>query len=197
MNNVGTKTLETKRLILRKFNMSDASEVFNNWTSDRKTTLFLGWSAHKSISETERIIKIWLDEYDQMSYNWNIVLKENNHSIGNISVINYNQLQETRNAYMYYCLGSSYWNCGYAYEALEKVIEFLINEVGVDEISAGYDSLNTNSGRLLKKCGFVKIKEIPNEGLNPQTGKYTETRIEYSLQIKKLKKYTKQKENSL
>lgn len=28
MNNIGTKTLETDRLVLRKFNMTDAEDVF-------------------------------------------------------------------------------------------------------------------------------------------------------------------------
>ena len=34
MNN--TKTLETERLILRKFTMEDVEETFNNWASDKK-----------------------------------------------------------------------------------------------------------------------------------------------------------------
>lgn len=34
MNNIGTKTLETERLILRRFCMEDAEPMFRNWTSD-------------------------------------------------------------------------------------------------------------------------------------------------------------------
>ena len=34
--NMGTKTLETKRLILRKFTLDDAEGMFNNWATESK-----------------------------------------------------------------------------------------------------------------------------------------------------------------
>lgn len=34
----GTKTIETERLILRKFTNEDAKAAFHNWTSDDKVT---------------------------------------------------------------------------------------------------------------------------------------------------------------
>ena len=39
MNN--TKTLETERLILRKFTIEDVEGMFNNWATDSKTNKFL------------------------------------------------------------------------------------------------------------------------------------------------------------
>lgn len=33
MKNLGTVTLETNRLILRKFNMDDGEVMFHNWAS--------------------------------------------------------------------------------------------------------------------------------------------------------------------
>lgn len=36
MNHQGTKKLETKRLILRKFTMEDAERMYNNWASEGK-----------------------------------------------------------------------------------------------------------------------------------------------------------------
>ena len=88
MNNLGTKTLETERLILRRFMESDLLSVYNNWASDERMTVFLGWKAHKNIEETKRIMNIWLNNYKVTSYNWNIIIKDGNESIGNISVIN-------------------------------------------------------------------------------------------------------------
>lgn len=41
MNHIGTKTLETERLILRKFKDEDASDLFNNWASDSNVTKYL------------------------------------------------------------------------------------------------------------------------------------------------------------
>ena len=41
MLNIGTQTLETERLILRKFELSDAELVYKNWTSDPLVTKHL------------------------------------------------------------------------------------------------------------------------------------------------------------
>lgn len=45
MNDLGTRRLETDRLILRKFKSSDAPEVFYGWASDEHVTKYL-MSAH-------------------------------------------------------------------------------------------------------------------------------------------------------
>ena len=34
MNHLGTKTIETKRLILRKFTTDDEMDMYKNWASD-------------------------------------------------------------------------------------------------------------------------------------------------------------------
>ena len=41
MKHVGTKTIETARLILRRLELTDAEMMFRNWTSDDKVTRFL------------------------------------------------------------------------------------------------------------------------------------------------------------
>ena len=43
-----TKTLETERLILRKFTIEDAEGMFKNWATDSETNKFLAWPLHKS-----------------------------------------------------------------------------------------------------------------------------------------------------
>lgn len=56
MEHQGTKTIETERLILRKFTADDLSAIFHNWTSDEKVTEFLRWPTHKSINITKRVL---------------------------------------------------------------------------------------------------------------------------------------------
>lgn len=180
MNNLGTKQLETERLILIKFKEDDLQDIYNNWLSDDKMTTFLGWKAHKNIADTKRILDIWINQYDN-SYNWNIILKNTNESIGNISVINFSELEKEDNAYIYYCLGSKYWENAYATEALERIIDYLFDEVNISQVSAGFDELNINSGKVMQRVGMEKTKEIPNLGLNQETGEYTTNRIEYSI----------------
>ena len=57
MEHQGTKTIETERLILRKFTADDLSAIFHNWTSDEKVTEFLRWPTHKSIDITKRVLE--------------------------------------------------------------------------------------------------------------------------------------------
>ena len=54
----GTKTIITERLILRKFELGDEIQVFNNWTSDEEVTKYLTWNHHTSILETEKILDL-------------------------------------------------------------------------------------------------------------------------------------------
>ena len=78
MNN--TKTLETNRLILRKFNENDYIKIFNNWANDEKVTKYVSFNPHKNYNETKKIINEWIKEYSNGSYNWVVELK-NNHEI--------------------------------------------------------------------------------------------------------------------
>ena len=71
MNHIGTKTLETERLILRRFKNEDASDLFNNWANDSNVTKFLTWPTHENLDISKYIIGLWLDEYSNDNvYNW-------------------------------------------------------------------------------------------------------------------------------
>ncbi|GAB6169050.1 hypothetical protein JCM1393_15100 [Clostridium carnis] len=38
MRYLGTQTIEIERLILRRFEINDTKDMFNNWTSDKDVT---------------------------------------------------------------------------------------------------------------------------------------------------------------
>lgn len=74
MNHKGTKTIETERLILRRFTKDDVCYVYRNWTSDEAVTRYLRWPTHKDISVTERVINEWIASYENPAYyQWAIV----------------------------------------------------------------------------------------------------------------------------
>ena len=56
MKHLGTKVLETKRLILRPFTISDAPAMYKNWASDDEVTKFLTWPSHASVQVSEEVI---------------------------------------------------------------------------------------------------------------------------------------------
>ena len=43
MNKAGTQKIETQRLILRRFKIEDAEDMYNNWASDPEVTRYLTW----------------------------------------------------------------------------------------------------------------------------------------------------------
>lgn len=153
MNHLGTVTLETPRLILRKFVLTDAACMYKNWTNDHQVTKFLTWPTHTSIQDSHDIIHLWMNEYaNPKTYQWCIELKEIHEPIGTISVVHMNE--EIDCVEIGYCIGRNFWNKGITLEAFAAVIRFLFEEVGVNRIEARHDTNNPNSGKVMMKCGL-------------------------------------------
>ena len=77
MKHSGTKTIETPRLMLRRFTLEDAPAMYRNWASDPEVTKYLTWPTHSSVAVSRRVLEDWVEQYDKDScYQWAIVLKE-------------------------------------------------------------------------------------------------------------------------
>ena len=154
MQHLGTKRIETRRLLLRPFTMEDASAMFRNWASDPEVTRFLTWPAHESVEVTRWVLKDWTTHYDQPDfYQWAIVPKDLGEPIGAISVVEKNDGAQW--VEMGYCIGKSWWRQGYVSEALQALIAFFFEEVGLSRIQACHDPRNPNSGAVMRKCGMT------------------------------------------
>ena len=153
MKHLGTKILETDRLILRPFRAEDAQTMYDNWASDPEVTRFLSWPAYKGIDDAHSILKIWLAEYQKPDfYQWAIVLKELDAPIGSISVVNSDDRVEM--AEIGYCIGKNWWGRGIMPEAAKAVMAYLFEEVGIQRLEVGHDPDNSASGAVIRKCGF-------------------------------------------
>ncbi len=103
----GSITIETPRLILRKFTLNDVDTSFKNWTSDDKVTEFLRWQTHKDIKVTKSVIKKWIKDYKKPDfYQWVIVLKEINQPIGTIS--GFGLCEKKNKVHIGYCIGAQW-----------------------------------------------------------------------------------------
>ena len=60
MKHLGTKELESKKLLLRRFTLNDAQNVFKNWANDDEVTKYLTWSTHKDINTTKNVLEQWI-----------------------------------------------------------------------------------------------------------------------------------------
>ncbi len=153
MKHLGTVTLNTQRLVLRRVASGDIPLAFKNWTTDEKVTEYLSWQTHSDISVTNVVFKSWLDSYAQKDYyHWAIVLKSINEPIGTINFHNLNESVDS--VEVGYCIGSRWWNKGIVTEALNALIKFFFEEMGGKRLVAAHHPQNIGSGRVMQKCGL-------------------------------------------
>lgn len=153
MEHKGTVTLETQRLVLRRYTKKDAGLMFCNWASDPEVTKFLTWQPHESVEVSKNVIDSWILSYEEpQNYVWAIELKEIGEPIGSISAVRVDDRTEAVS--IGYCIGKRWWGRAVTAEALRAVIAFFFQEVGMNCVSASHDPRNPNSGKVMRKCGM-------------------------------------------
>ncbi len=165
MKHLGTQMLATKRLTLRRFTTEDAEDMFYNWSGDPEVTKYLTWEPQKSVDTTAAFLKKWEDEYENDDiYRWAIELNDTEHAIGAIEAKHFDD--DTMSAEIDFRIGRQFWHRGYTSEALEEILRFLIDDVGVRRVWAKYDVQNTNAGKVMEKCGMLREGILKGAGKN-------------------------------
>lgn len=153
LNHTGTQTIETQRLILRRFKRVDTESVFKTWLSDPAVQNNYGEKACNTIVEAQQIIDTWVSQYPNNEfYRWAIILKGANKNIGQIAF--YLVDSKNQRADAEYCIGQSYWGNGYATEALNALIEYAFRYIRLNRVQAFHRSKNAASGKVLEKAGM-------------------------------------------
>lgn len=170
MNLVGTQTIKTSRLILRKITLSDAEDMFQNWASDEEVARYVTWRAHEDISITKKVIESWVEKQSNNDFfAWCIEWKENHQVIGTIDVVSLSSEFET--AEIGYCMSQKYWGKGIMTEALIAVEDFLFVEVQLNRIEAKHDTENPASGKVMLKSG-MQFEGIKRQAAKDNMGNY-------------------------
>jgi ribosomal-protein-alanine N-acetyltransferase len=169
MTHKGTVTLETERLILRRFTMDDAEPMFRNWASDPEVTKYLTWPTHENLDISREVIRNWLSGYEAGNkYSWAIELKNLHEPIGSISVVKADD--DTNLVHIGYCIGKTWWHQGYTSEALTRLVRFFFEEVNANRIEARFDPRNPNSGKVMAKAGLQYEGTMRQADRNNQGG---------------------------
>lgn len=148
MNTKNTPTLETDRLILRKFTSNDIRALFDIY-SDEEVNTYLPWFPVKSIEEAKNIFE---KEYESTykkpcGYKYAICLKSDNIPIGYIKA-------DTDDNYDFgYALLPKFQHKGFMTEAGNAVIEQLKKDK-ISYITATHDVNNLNSGRVMRRLNM-------------------------------------------
>lgn len=153
LSHKGTQNIETKRLVLRQFQIEDAQPMFKNWANDPNVTRFMTWEPHGQIENTIELLKGWVADYAKPSvYLWVILDKANREPVGSIGVVD--SSEKDMWCEVGYCLSQSLWGQGLTTEALRGVIDFLFREVGFNRIQAKHYAENPASGKVMTKSGM-------------------------------------------
>lgn len=183
LNHLGTETIETERLILRQYVISDKDDMFHNWVTDSEVCKWWTWEPHKSMDITEQLLSVWVCEYNNLScYHWVIICRENNQAIGYVYLNDINETDLTAN--INYLVSRKYWNRGIATEASRAVLEFSFKKIGFETINSRHHEDNPASGKVMIKLGFSfvcsKYNVYPEcERINGNYNNYTITKENY------------------
>lgn len=146
---MNTPTLETERLILRKFTKEDMDALFLI-LKDEEVNQFLPWYPLKSLEETRKFYEErYASQYAQpQGYAYAICLKNDNLPIGYINV----DMEEHHD--FGYGLRKEFWHRGITTEAGKAVVQ----QVKKDElpyITATHDRNNPRSGHVMQQLGMT------------------------------------------
>lgn len=167
--------LETKRLLLRPWDESDAPALYP-LARDPDVGPRCGWKPHTSEKESAEVIHDVL----AVPESYAIVCKESGALIGSMGLHPVEGHPADRE--LGYWIGKPYWGRGYTPEAAREVIRHAFEELGCLEVWCGHFDFNAQSRRVIEKCAFryrLTKETTLSDGIPHQTLMYALTREEW------------------
>ena len=144
--------LKTKRLILRRWEDSDAAGLYE-YAKDPDVGPIAGWPPHQSIDESREVIR----NVFQGKEAYAICLKTDEKAIGAIELkLNGHTDLTDRDdeCELGYWLGKPFWGQGIMPEAVEEILRHAFEDIGMTKVWVGYYEGNIKSKRVQEKSGF-------------------------------------------
>lgn len=188
MKQLGTKELETERLLLRRFVIDDAQKMYDNWASNPNVSKYVMWETHKDVNETKTLLEEWVKSYESNeTYKWVAEIKDTKEIIGSIDVVS-KKLLKYGACEIGYCYGEPFWNKGYGTECLKAVIKYLFEECDAEVIYAKHLTQNPGSGKVMQKSGLkyegtLRNRYVDPDGIRNDLLSYSITKNEYKNQL--------------
>ena len=144
--------LTTKRLTLRQLVTNDEQEIFT-LRSDREINKYLDRQLSNTIADARNFINMVNENINKnVSLYWGITLSDRNILVGTVCLYGFSD--ENDNCEIGYELLTNFQGQGIMKEAVEKVIDYAFNTIGVKKIEAFFHRDNQNSIKLLEKFSF-------------------------------------------
>lgn len=154
LTHVGTNTIETERLTLRRFEYTDNQSMRNNWISDEKIQSMYSEPVYSTEEEVRELLDKYIGSYERDDYyRWAVIEKASGECIGQIAYF----LVDSKNhfAEIEYCIGSAFQRKGYATEAAKAVIAYGFDKINLHKVQICTKTINAPSKRVIEKCGLT------------------------------------------
>ncbi len=154
LTHIGTHTIETERLILRRFEYSDNETMLKNWIADEKIQSLYSEPVYTTKEEVKELLDEYICSYKKDDYyRWAIIEKDTDECIGQIAYF----LVDSKNRFaeIEYCIGADFQCKGYATEATKAVIAYGFDKINLHKVQICTKTINAPSKRVIEKCGFT------------------------------------------
>ena len=144
--------LETERLILRRWEESDAEDLYK-YASNPDVGPIAGWPPHQSLDESKDVIKNVFNGKEAYA----ICLKEDGKVIGAIELKlngHTNMTEKDDECELGYWIGKPFWGQGLMPEAANELLRHAFEDIGMSKVWCGYYEGNIKSKRVQEKVGF-------------------------------------------
>ncbi len=154
-------TIETKRLVLRPWQDSDAESLYK-YAKNPNVGPAAGWPVHTSVENSLEILRTVLSKPETYA----VVLKETGEAVGSIGIMFGEDAGEPLpegEAEIGYWIGEPFWGQGLIPEAVRAMLRRCFLDLGCKQVWCGYYDGNEKSRRAQQKCGFQYHHTIQNK----------------------------------
>jgi ribosomal-protein-alanine N-acetyltransferase len=172
------KIMITETLIIRPIEKTDYDDICEYGCDEETGQYMIYWP------KTKEQIKEFIDKCvatinsDKATwYEFVIQLKDASKVIGNITL----EVMESV-AEIGWISNKKYWNNGYMSEAVNAVIDYAFQHIGIHRIIATCTEKNVASFKVMEKCNMVKIKTEKNQKALRQGIEVTYNKLTYCIE---------------
>ncbi len=142
-------------MILRNFKENDLYD-FYEYAKVPGVGELAGWKHHKTIEETKKVLDLFI--LDKLTF----AIELDNKVIGSICFHNSwanEKFPELNIKELGYVLNKDYWGKGIMLNAVDKMLCYGFNELGLVAVTVCHFNTNNQSKRVIEKAGFTFAQE--------------------------------------
>lgn len=165
------KSIETERLVIRQFELSDCDDLFAMMADSEVINQTIALVQHTDRSQTQDLLQVIIQTYQEEFSTWSIFAiadKATNRIMGYCGFYAYAPL--FNRAEIGYALCRAYWGKGIVPEACKALVRYGFSVCGLNRIEATVYPENIGSMRVCEKLG-LKYEGILRQHVNRE-GRY-------------------------